>query len=864
MRLLKSIPVFICFFVLNTLNAFAYNYPNSFWSVNSAYQSALAAADYSGIIARGSEIISIMANAPDGKEKRDIAVGVYNEMGKAYAATGDYNNSAYTFNLLYNYASKYGNAYYDYVRAAKEYALQYTPVINIYTDNGSTTYFGAKNEPKNGVLYGVCFNGGTRSKLKNESMILTYQELGQKWFSYNTSVLNNAGSSGKAVELALNCPNEGKDIQNINNLTSYLKEISQILDDYSDVPVYLRFAAEFDVWETQARADEFISAFRYVSKYFRDRNSNVGVVWSPNQVSSWNVDIDDYYPGDEYVDWVGISLYAQPYFLGNKYSSDENQVAFHTGKNSDPVTAVKYIIEKYGSRKPVMISESGCGHTVTASGEDTTQFALRRLREYYSYLPMVYPQIKLIAYFDWFVDGESCDYRLSDNKLMQDEYLKLISGDRFIQNDYSDNSDFVYRQVSNGISLNSVFPVFCYAHNYGADISSVAYFIDDNYVGMSCDVPFGTYINANQYIGEHTLKAIARFSDGKTLETKSEVNIYGENANVSVEISDEKIEFDQEPLLYNSRTMVPMRKIFEKLGARVSWDDATNTAVGIKGERSVKLAIGNKTMYVNNKEIRLDTAPIVLSDRTLVPIRAVAEGLGCNVDWNERTNTVEIQPKVFEWSDWTEKLPGDIDDDMYYIEERTEYRYETREETYFTSEYRYPAYKLLKTEDEYGDWSLWQDDPIAESDGTEVETRTVSSAKKYHYAHYCTGNISDSSDRYSSWDRSWRDECEYHDIGWYDYKLDEAPDGNGGYVLYNDDGSLKRCSNSCFRYYIIDTEGGNHTQYRSRAKKKIYYYQSWGEWSEWSEWSQRNPSYLEDEFDDMYIEHRKVYRHKEK
>ena len=152
-------------------------------------------------------------------------MGVYNEMGKAYAALRDYNNSAYTFNLLCNYASKYGNAYYDYVRAAKEYSLQYTPVINMYTDNGSATYFGAKNEPKNGVLYGVCFNGGTRSKLKNESMILTYQELGQKWFSYNTSVLNNAESSGKAVELALNCPNEGKDIQNINNLTSYLKEI---------------------------------------------------------------------------------------------------------------------------------------------------------------------------------------------------------------------------------------------------------------------------------------------------------------------------------------------------------------------------------------------------------------------------------------------------------------------------------------------------------------------------------------------------------------------------------------------------------------------------------------------------------------
>ena len=69
------------------------------------------------------------------------------------------------------------------------------------------------------------------------------------------------------------------------------------------------------------------------------------MVWSPNQVSNWDIDIDDYYPGDEYVDWVGISLYAQKYFYGT--NSEDGELFFRTGKNSDPVIAVKDIVEKY-------------------------------------------------------------------------------------------------------------------------------------------------------------------------------------------------------------------------------------------------------------------------------------------------------------------------------------------------------------------------------------------------------------------------------------------------------------------------------------------------------------------------------------
>ena len=631
--------------LMSCVTVFAYDYPNGFWAVNSKYVDALNANNHADIVKYGTQVVNLMKNAAEGSEKKNIMISRYNQLGHSYAALGDYANSAAAFNSLYTYASKYGSEFYDYAKAAKARALQYTPSVAMYTDNGPQVYYGAKNEKQNGVLFGICANGGTRSKLKNESMTLIYQELGKPFLAYNKNVLAEAENSGIAVEYALNCTNEGNDIRNIQNLTSSLQEISDVLKEYDTVPVYLRFAAEFDVWSVMATPDEFKSAFRYVSEYFKSRNKNVAMVWSLNQVSAWNVNADDYYPGDSYVDWVGISLYAQPYFLGDKNAKDENEVVFKSGRNSDPVIAIKEIVEKYGTKKPVMISESGCGHTLVQSGEDTSGFAVKRLKEYYSYLPMVYPQVKLIAYFDWFVDGEKNDFRLSSNSTLQQEYLKLVKGDRFIHGSFSNDTDIRYRKVSDGTWLYGVFPVSCYAHKYNTDPVKVTYFIDGNYVGQSAEVPFTTYIDANKYSGTHTLKAVAAFSDGQTLSTQSKVNINGAKKDISVEISGKKVEFDSQPVSYNNRTLVPMRKIFEELGAEVGWDGATMTASATKGDKTVKLTIGSRLMYINSTEITLDTAPIVLSERTLVPVRAVAEGLDCDVNWNSGANTVEIEPK---------------------------------------------------------------------------------------------------------------------------------------------------------------------------------------------------------------------------
>lgn len=856
--------------VLNIYPAvFAYEYPKGFWGVNDKYVQALTYKNYGQIIEYGNTIIDMMENTVDAPEKTEILVTRRHEVGLAYAAIGEYEKSAEIFEKQYNYTKRYGDRYYDYMRGAKARVDQYTSSISMYTNKGTSPYYHAKNEKQNGVLFGLCSDGATRSELKNESMVIAYQEFGQKLLAMNTAVVKKASAEGIAVEFALNCPNGKNDIKNVRNLTSYLKEISDLFSTYSNVPIYLRFAAEFDAWETPADPEEFKDAFQYVSNYFKGRNQNVAIVWSPNQVSNWNVDTDDYYPGDYYVDWVGVSLYAQKYFFGA--NKEESEIVFRTGINSDPVIAVRDLIEKYGDRKPIMISECGCGHKIISSGENTESFALTRLREYFTYLPMVYPQIKLMGYFDWYVQnsGENNDFRLSTNTALKNEYLRLTKGPRFIQNGYSGQSDFCYTPVFNGMSLDGVFEVSCYAHKYGRELKSVSYYIDGNYMSMSNEIPYTAYIDASKYSGMHTLKAIAKFDNGETLTTQSNVTIYGTNRNITVEISNKRVDFDQTPIIYNDRTMVPMRKIFESLGATVSWDAGTKTAIGKRGDRTVKISVGQKFMSINNKVVELDTAPIILGGRTLVPARAVAEGMGCLVDWNSSYNLVSITPRVFEWSQWLTSIPNNIDSDLYYIESKTQYAYRTRNKEEYVRSSKTTTTNFVRENSYTGTWGDWQREAIYANENLDVERRPRTEPVIYHYAHYCTGYYADESVRYKTASWKFSDLCTYHDLGWYDSELPAHPDGTG-HVIYNSDGSFWRCSNSCFRWYVVDTRGGDYYEYRSRPIYHEYVYWRWGNWSNWSDWQDNRPSgYVSYYFDmddnyNMDVTERTVYRYKEK
>lgn len=112
---------------------------------------------------------------------------------------------------------------------------------------------------------------------------------------------------------------------------------------------------------------------------------------------------------------------------------------------------------------------------------------------------------------------------------------------------------------------------------------------------------------------------------------------------ITVTLNGDKIEFDVQPQLIDNRTMVPLRKIFEAMGAVVDWDDNTQTVTATKDSERVIATINNKNVYISGETKILDVPPMVVNDRTLVPVRFVAESFGANVDWVDNTQTVVIR-----------------------------------------------------------------------------------------------------------------------------------------------------------------------------------------------------------------------------
>lgn len=130
-------------------------------------------------------------------------------------------------------------------------------------------------------------------------------------------------------------------------------------------------------------------------------------------------------------------------------------------------------------------------------------------------------------------------------------------------------------------------------------------------------------------------------SEGTTWFSISEFGAYIDNE-IHVNVNGEALEFDTFPVMLNNSVMVPMRTIFEALGARVEWDGLSSTATGTLGENTVSAKIGSRSVTVNASVKTVENAPFLQDGRTMVPLRAISEGLGAQVNWDESAKTVYI------------------------------------------------------------------------------------------------------------------------------------------------------------------------------------------------------------------------------
>ena len=130
-----------------------------------------------------------------------------------------------------------------------------------------------------------------------------------------------------------------------------------------------------------------------------------------------------------------------------------------------------------------------------------------------------------------------------------------------------------------------------------------------------------------------TLLALGMVSTSMTSLAADDIKIF---------VDDKQLECPVNPIIENERTLVPMRAIFEALGAKVDWNDETRTVTATRGDDVMKITIDSNELFKNDESIALDVPAKIVDDSTLVPVRAVSESFDAKVSWNGETQSVII------------------------------------------------------------------------------------------------------------------------------------------------------------------------------------------------------------------------------
>jgi N-acetylmuramoyl-L-alanine amidase len=111
---------------------------------------------------------------------------------------------------------------------------------------------------------------------------------------------------------------------------------------------------------------------------------------------------------------------------------------------------------------------------------------------------------------------------------------------------------------------------------------------------------------------------------------------------IEIYINGQKVESDVAPIIVNDRTLVPLRVISENLGASVYWDNTQRMVRITTSTKTILLKINDKKAVINDREVVLDTPATIVKDRTMVPLRFIGESLGAEVFWDNAQRRVII------------------------------------------------------------------------------------------------------------------------------------------------------------------------------------------------------------------------------
>ncbi|MCE7871295.1 hypothetical protein DYH09_13065 [bacterium CPR1] len=216
---------------------------------------------------------------------------------------------------------------------------------------------------------------------KNHSSFFMYRSYGQPFpFEWAEQV-----KASRAIPQIAWEPRSLDQVQDDAYLQGFVAEVARF-----DWPVFIRFAGEMNGEWTPYHGDPpaYRRAFRTVYQAFR-KAPRAALIWCPNSVPVTG--LEEYYPGDDAVDWVGVNLYSV-LFLDNDPA--------RPGEAVNPTDLLDPVYRKFSARKPIAIGEYAASHQSALSPATRPDFAVDKMRQLYESLPTRYPRVKLVSWYD--------------------------------------------------------------------------------------------------------------------------------------------------------------------------------------------------------------------------------------------------------------------------------------------------------------------------------------------------------------------------------------------------------------------------------------------------------------------------------
>ena len=498
----------------------AFTYPSAYWALHSAWDEAVNAKSTSQVISVAQQTYDLLMQLG---LSEDVCYNLEPKCARASWCAeiqGDLDGAIMWLERQRTFASWLDTNVRDYSDAlinieARLRYLESAAQVKVYAqqDQGGKSYPGS-GAAVNGTYYGSAVTG-SRS---GESAVLMYVTFGDSysvdyWIDYYSRTFpkfEQAVNNGGVVEIAWNFSSESTaGAQQVLSSDSYIAESLAAMGSLN-ATVLLRLGAEMNNWSNCDSAT-YIQAFQKVATQAH-KYSNIKMVFSPATISNRNVTMDQFYPGDAYVDWIGVSAYQTSNYAGEatSYSFDAtnygNDAYYFRGLYAaDPMPTLSEVAElAQKHNKPLMISE--CGFSYTGSSGDQTAYAVDQMNKFYSYVNMVYPEVKAVFYFDNDISGSTYRYALAGNSSLASAYTSAIQSNGSYLAWGEDSApvwvglDQVTGEQSGTIRLAtySVFP--------GKSATTATYYVDGKAVYSSSKAPYYYDLNLDNLTpGQHKI-----------------------------------------------------------------------------------------------------------------------------------------------------------------------------------------------------------------------------------------------------------------------------------------------------------------------------------------------------------------------